>query len=384
MDKKTILAAAAIGLVLMFLLASVALGVLYSQGGSNSQGGSGAGELQGTSFTNITINRYQPYLIVKGGNGSAVEAATAKLKSAGIVEYATTNSGGYIISLANGRDAPKAGLEYEKANASVLATAFIGMPQEITVQGDGITTKAEGTTFDTQLRPIYEEGSRHEAQILVALQGVKIVGLGSFAILPKTVYGAVAVMEIVSAPTAEYAVEVPWEGRAAAKKIALQKGAAYKEKSYIEIPTNASLDSVSAAGKLLFATGAQAGIVSVRNDFADRGLAESQLMLLGLPCNFPPSVASFPNTTGNQSASALVEALFAAGINATLKEASTLTVKLPEYIEKDGQRYYAEGFEITFDTQGALPGAANATVSIDFAAEGSRVGRILGIQIVRE
>lgn len=379
MEKKTMITIFAVGIVAVFIIEMFAIGYLGSGAqAASSQSGTGGTMIQGTATANITINRYGPYLIVQGGNQEAVESTVGMLKGKGLVAYTTKSADGLIVSLNKSRDAVAAAEEFEKANASVLATAYIGMQQEVEVAGDGVTTTAEGITFNTQIRPLYEEGSTQEAQMDIGVQDGKIVGLGSFSILPRVVMNASATAAFTAAPKSAYVVEVPWDSRVKAKGIAAAANATYKEKSYILISQSTPTQALSSAGRLQFATGAQQGVISVQNGFTDIGTAVVSLGMLNISSpTFPPSLATFPNDAGNASAIELLAKLAEANITATISQTSKATVALPEIITKDGNNYRTGNAEFSMDGTGFAANATAVDLYVDFTAEGSRLTRVL-------
>ncbi|MCX6769294.1 MAG: hypothetical protein NT051_01290 [Candidatus Micrarchaeota archaeon] len=377
MDKR-IIYIFAVGLVLMFVIEMFAMGFLGSNSARESTTQNQVGSaINGSALVNITIARYETYIIVSGGNSTEVERIAARLKEAGIVDYTTKNPDGLIVSLKESKFAPEAADAFADANATALATVVISLPATLKIEGDGISTTAEGTSFNTQMRPIYTEGSKQEATFFAEVQNGKVTGLWNFAILPRTISGAIANVTVISQPSAAYTLEIPWESRNTAKAIALAGNATYKEKSYIIVPTDLAQDSLTAVSKAEFVTGVSPGTVSVKNEFEDRWAAESQLAALKITSTFPSSLASFPNQTGNASAILLMDALAGKGINASLTMQSRAKLKLPEIIEVEGEKYKTGGLEFMVDGQLLPANASEARFSLDFTAEGGRIVKML-------
>ena len=369
-----------VALVLMFVFEMVAMGYLGSTASQTSNGNTDGVTLQGNVISNVTISRYEPYVIVKGNDTAAIEAAKQALISSGVADYATQSQDGLIVSLKSSRNAPVAAAEFLKANATVLATAYVNMPSAVKVTGEGITTQAEGTGFSTQLKPVYEEGSRHEASFSVAVENGKVVGLGNFIILPRTFTNVSVVARLASDPASTYTVEVPWDSRALAKPFAVANNATYKEKSYIIVPTDLPSKTLSALSGQAFVTGAQQGVVSVRNDFADEGTAMLQLALLNITPEFPPSIASFSGANANVSAHALLDSLSAVNVTANIIVESKIRAMLPETIEADGANYATDGKTLLFDALNLPANITNVTLNVDFTAE---EGKVVAVQDAR-
>lgn len=373
----------AIGVVAAFVIEGVAIGMMSS----NSQpvddglqpGGSGQSML-GTAYTNLTVLRYEPYLIVKG-SGPAVDAVKQSLIGRGIATYAVPSGGSLIVNLNRSKYAVLAGAEFEAANATVLAQITYGMPPTIRVDGgNGISATVDGLTFKVQARPLYEEGSRVPASMGVQVDAGKIIGIGNLNILPESVAGAIVEARLSSAPESSYSVEVPWESRLAAKEAAAGAGASYRQRSYVIVPGNATTQQLDAIKLYPYVTGSQTGIVSVKNDFANITKATEEFMLARMPPEFPPSIAEFPDDTGGERAALLVKALQDGGIGAVLARHTTVRAVLPESVEKNGRIYHTGGQELEFELVGELGNATSVVLSIDFDAAGSTVSRITGVR----
>jgi len=382
MDKKDWYKLLAVGIVLIFVIEGIAIGILQDDTPSGGGSGTATESLTGTVNTNVTIVRYEPYVIVGGGNQDEVENAKQRLIESGAATYAVPKDENLVVSLRSGKDAPTAAMEFEKANATVLATAMISTPSRLRVDAQDISTTVDGTSFNIQLRPIFDEGSVAAATFVAVVENGVLSQLGNFVILPSYVQGATAQAILVAEKEADFSVEVPWEDRSAAKPIAIAEGAAYKEKSYIIVQQNATsaqLSALSTAGKD-YITGAQAGIVSVRNGYENRSRAEADLLAAGLEMEFPASLATFGNQSENRSLS-LVEKLNASGISAKTVSRKTSTARLPDFVEKDGRKYRTNGIVATFEQTGeALNGSV--LLSLDFQAEGSFVSRLVSVRQV--
>lgn len=374
----------ALGIVVVFALEGIAIGVLQNSGnGGGGQQVQGAASLTGNVLANVTIVRYEPYVIVSGGNASAVEQAKQKLIDSGAATYAVPNGGSIVVSLRSGKEAVAAASEFEKANASVLATASVSTPARLKVEGTDMATTVDGTSFSMQMRPIFEEGAVAPATFVASVENGVIVQLGNFALLPEYQSGVVAQATLVEERQADSSVEVAWQNRSAAKPFAVSDGATYKEKSFIIVPQNASqqqLNAIGASGRD-YVTGLQAGIISVRNGFADRLRAEGDLAAAGLAGAFPESIALFANQSGNESAVALAEKLNAEGIGAKVVSRKVSKAALPGMIESGGKKFRTGGLEVTFEQ---TADAANGTVhlSLEFQAEGSTISRMISVKQV--
>lgn len=379
MEKKTIYMIIAVVVVVAFLLEQVAIGALTNPGSGNPQANASAGSsLTGRAYTNVTISGYEPYIIVSGGSPLIAEIKQ-QLIAEGIATYAVPSGGSWIINLESSKSVVPSAIRFEAANATVLATAMITMPETVAVASGTQIAIAEGTSFSMQMRPVYEEGSIEQAYFMAQVDNGVITGIGTLSMLPSLVKGAQAPAEVISQPEASYAVEVAWPDRASAKKAAIASGASYKEKSYITITENATQEQLTAAAAKPYITAVQAGILSVANSFADMENSSAQLSALGLSPSFPASVASFANQSGNQSAIALLENLTASGMNATLASQSRMKVLLPPSIEMGGRAYYLpESIRgLWLDASGPWPNATNATAIFDFQANGNSIASIV-------
>lgn len=372
----------AIGIVLVFVLEGIAIGVMQNDNQpSSNQQVEGTASLTGNVNTNVTIVRYEPYVIVNGGNASEVEKIKERLIESGVATYAVPNGQSLVVSLRSGKDALDAAQEFEYANASVLATASISTAAKLKVEGTDITTTVDGTSFSMQMRPIFEEGSVAPATFVASVQNGVIVQLGNFALLPDYQSGVVAQAALVEQKQADLSVEVAWQNRSAAKAIAVSQGAAYKEKSYIIVPQGASqaqMSAIAASGKD-YITGVQLGIISVSNGFVDRLRAEGDLANAGLAGEFPVSIALFSNQSGNESVVALAEKLNENGIESAVVSRKVSKATLPDIIENAGKKYRTGGIVVSFEQ---VAEAENGTVflSLEFQSEGSSLSRLISVK----
>ena len=252
------------------------------------------------------------------------------------------------------------------------------------VDDGSISIPVEGSTFTMQLRPLFEEGSSAQARFTAYAQQGKLVSLGDFSFLPISLSGVLVQAMAVQSGAGDFAIEVDWKDRSAAKQIALERGASYREKSFIAIPQNAtqdSLDSAVSAGKG-YVTFASPGVLGVRNDFADSEKANADLSATGLELSFPPSEASFANQSGEQGLQALqtlLDAFSSAGINAAIVESSVSRARLPDRLDHEGTVFYTGGREVEFSGTGSGQPGENGTVLLElsFEAVGSSVSRII-------
>lgn len=374
----------AIGIVAAFVIEGVAIGMLSGNQNapqdSSQQAGTGGQSLLGTATMNLTILKYEPYLIVKG-DPALVEQVKQSLVDRGIATYSVQSGDSVIVNLNSSKSAPAAASEFEKVNATVLAQVTYSMPPTVKVEGgSGISTTVDGATFKLQARPAYEEGSAVPARMSVQVDNGKIIGIGNLNMLPESVAGAIVEAEVTGEPRTEYEVAVPWESRLEGKRIADGEGASYRQKSFIIVPANAAKEQLDAIKLYPYVTGSQIGIVSVKNDFVNASRAGQDFALARLQPEFPPSVATFANDTGGERAHALAEKLSAAGIAATLSTRTSARALLPETIESGGKTYYTGGKIVEFETGGALAGGAKVKLVLDFAASGSTISQITSVK----
>ena len=393
MDKKTLyIAIFAIGVVVLFIVEPFAIGMLQSagkgSGGSAPIGGNSSSVtgFVGTTVANITIVRYEPYLIVTG-NSSAVDGVKDGLISSGVATYAVWTGNSLVVSLKSSKDVPAAALEFQDANATAVATAYLTTAESVTVtDSNGTSVSAQGTSVSMQINPIYEEGSTHEAQFAARVDAGQVTGIGSITIAPLAVIGIPVEAALSSQPQATYTVIVAFSDRASARPLALAANATYKERSFIFV-ANASKDALDAAmAGQAYVTGTQPGVVSVQNGFVDSEAAGLYLFQKGLTATFPDSLATFGNATdGNASASALVASLAAMNISSKVSEDWTATIRLPSVLEKGGKQYIgpANGIELLIEGTGAPRENVTAmNVSVDIEAVGSKITRITAVNPV--
>ncbi len=378
MDKSDWYKILAIVLVAVFVFEMIAIGVMNNNGpGSGSVGATGEDTssittLTGTTTTNMTIVSYQPYLVVSG-NGSGIEEAKQRLIDSGVATYEVPATGAYVLNLRGGSDVLNAAAELEKANASVIATVVMNTPAKITVEGEGITIKADGAGFTMQMRPVYEEGSVVPATFTAYVQNGQLTSIGSLSFLQEYVNARIPTALEGNYETAY--VEIAWENRSAAKAIAKAANATFKEKSYIYLvnATEAQQNATYAATRA-YSTGAEGGILGVRNDFANRTQAMEDIMGSGAKPSFPPSVASFANDTNGSMTQALAAQFAAAGLDATLVKTKVLKLKFPEEFVAGGKTYKGAGYEIEIEQTGPISGNT-VWLDAEFEALGNRISR---------
>jgi len=372
----------ALGFVAVFVIEMVALGALNT--GSSKTGGTGqAGvlDITGNVVDNVTITRYEPYLLVSG-NGSGIEGVKQRLIDRGEATYAMASGDGTIVNLNGSRYILSAAAEFENANATVLANAVITMSETVKIVGQNLTTEAQGSTFKWQIRPIYPEGSKVLSQFVARSQGGQVVGMGSLTLLPESVSGVFAEAKIDAEMPVTSLIEIPWAARTAARQIARGAGAAYKEKSFVNVLPNATQTQLDAIRIYDYITGVQSGVVSVKNDFVNETRAARELSLMKLAPVFPPSLAYFANLSGNDTdrTAALLSELQSAGVNATLVTETKVRLRLPDKVGKNGKEYATGGrvLELAVD---ALPeNATTLNLTLDFEAAGSAITRITAVR----
>jgi len=380
MDKADMYKIFAIGIVAVFVIEAFALGFMNNSSSNRATdpGTATLATLSGKAATNMTIVRYEPYLII-GGSSPEIDGIKKKLIDSGMATYEVQTAGNTILNLRSGKDAPSAAAELEKANATVLSSATIATAAKVRVEGDSISTTVDGARFKMQMRPEFEEGTVVPASFTADVQDGQIVSIGSFTFLPAIITGAQAAAILEGTNRTEY-IEIAWENRTVAKQIAKSEGAVYREKSYISIDQGASaetLKSVLAQGKA-FVTGVQPGVISVKNDFTGRQEAFALLLPLNLTPQFPPSVA-LPNGSSNASAEALLKKLAGAGISARAVESNTIKLKFPLSIEKDGKNYSSAGYGVELEAD-APANATSVLLDVDFEASGSTITRFISIR----
>jgi hypothetical protein len=390
MDKKTLyIAIFAIGIVVLFIIEPFAIGMLQSAGNGNTGGNGDGGNSSSLSFTgnavaNITIDRYEPYLVVTG-NASSIEKVKDGLVASGKATYAVWSGDSMIVSLKSSKDVPSAAAEFESANASALATAYLSTSQKVrVVDAEGAAVDAEGTSISMQIRPIYEEGSQHEAQFAARVDSGQVTGIGSVSIMPLVVKDIMVEAKLSSKPAATYTLRVAFKDRVAAKPFVLAANATYKERSFVYVE-NASKEALDAAvaGKA-YVTGTQPGVISVNNGFVDSEALGLDLFQKGYTAVFPQSIATFADF-GNGSADALAGKLKAQNMSAEITTDWTGKIKLPSVLVKGGKQYIgpAEGIELLIEGTGVPQENVTAmNVSVNIEVAGSRITRVTAVNPV--
>jgi len=390
MDKKTLyIGIFAIGIVVLFIVEPFAIGMIQSAGNGNTGGSSSGSNSSSVSFTgnavaNITIVRYEPYLIVSGNNSNA-GAVNEKLIGEGRVTYASWNGDTLIVSLKNSKDVPAAAAEFEAGNASVVATAYLTTSPTVKVSDTtGKSVDAQGTSISMQIRPIYEEGSTHEAQFAARVDAGQMTGIGSVSIMPLVVNDVMVEAKLSSKPAATYTLRVAFKDRVAAKPFVLAANATYKERSFVYVE-NASKEALDTAvvGKT-YVTGTQPGVISVNNDFVDSEALGIDLFQKGYDAMFPQSIATFADAS-NGSTEALLEKLKAENMSAEITADWTAKIMLPSVLEKDGKQYVgpADGIELLIEGTGTPKENVTAmNVSVNIETAGSRITRITAVNPV--
>lgn len=381
MDKSDWYKILAIGFVLVFVFEMVAIGALNNN--SSAPGGAGgavSATFTGTAEEDMTLVRYEPYIAVTG-NGSAVDAVKKSLIDSGVATYEVPAKDAFVLNLRSGKDVPAAAAAFEKANATVLATAAMNTPSTIVVDSEGISTVAQGASFTMQLRPIYDEGASVPVSFTAYVQDGQLYSISNMVFKPSYVTGARIPAEFAGVSETSY-IEVAWENRSVAKAIARAANATYKEKSYIVLKnaTDAQLNA-SLAATAAYSTGAENGVLSVQNGFVDRERAASDIASTGVTSGaFPPSVASFANDSNGSLAIALDSQFKAAGIESKLVQVNLVRLKFPAQFEYNGRKYSGEGYEVELEGNAS---AAWKTVWLDadFESLGGKISRFGSIAI---
>ena len=390
MDKKTLyIGIFAVGIVVLFIIEPFAIGMLQSAGNGNAGGSGNGGNASSVSFTgnaaaNITVSRYEPYLVVTG-NASGIEKVKDRLVSSGMATYAVWSGDSLVVSLKSSKDVPSAAMEFEDINASVVATTYLSTSQTVKVtDASGKSVEAEGTSISMQMRPIYEEGSTHEALFTARVDSGQVTGIGAVSIMPLVVNGVMVEAKISSQPVAAYTVRVAFKDRVAAKPLVLAANATYRERSfvYVENASKEALDAAVAGNP--FVTGTQPGVISVQNGFVDSESMGLSLFQKGYTAVFPQSIATFADAS-NASAVALIGELQSQNMSAEMTSDWTGKIRLPSVLEKDGKRYSgpAGGLELLIEGTGTPRENVTAmNVSVNIETSGSRITRVTAVNPV--
>jgi len=380
----------AIVIVLAFAFEGISSGMLRQGGNKNGNRETPALDLSGRALANVTLARYEPYVIVEG-NESAIAEVKEALLASGNATYAIKSGESTIVSLKSGKSVQSAAALFEGAGAEVTASATVTLPARIGIGGNGVTTTVPGgASFTMKIRPVYAEGEVVPASFDAIVKNGELVSVGNFQFVPLAISGARVNVILVGAPSYRRSIEVSWQDRARGKALAAESNASYKERSYVLVTSSAGADQISALlAEANYVTSAQpgSGVVSVRNDFSDVEMANATLSRLGFEPVFPPSTASFANSTGEEEAK-LYASMAEAGIEAMMAEKAAAAAKFPEEFVWGGITYLASNFELVLELP--PPIAANASngtlapVVIDFEAAGKRVTRITSVKVAAE
>ena len=384
MEKSDWYKILAIGFVVIFVFEMVAIGALnnnHSSSGTTANSGTGdLSTITGSAQEDMTLVRYEPYIIVTG-NGSAVDAAEKGLIDSGIATYEVPSAGGFVLNLKSSKDVPAAAAKFLEANATVLATATISTPSKVTVDNGSIVTKIDGSSFTMQLSPIYAEGASIPTSFTAYVQDGQLYSIGNIMFLPDYVTGARIATQL-EGDYYTYYDEVAWENRSAAKAIATADNATYKEKSYVILnnATDAQLNASLSAAKA-YATGAENGILSVQNGFTDKAQVATDIASAGVfGGSFPPSVASYANDSDGNLTRKLDADLKAAGIKTNFVQVEVVRLKFPDEFDYNGKTYQSSGFEVELEKTMPISGKT-VWLDADFQAVGGAISKFGSIAI---
>lgn len=383
MDKRALyLSIFAVGMVLLFLLEPFAMAMFNSRStpkDSDTMGNSTAFNFIGTGYSNITVVRYEPYVIVNEPSEDS-ESIAKNLISLGIASYSFMKDNALVVSLKSSKSVPKVAEEFEKANYTVIATAHITTSQSVrVVNKEGKELIAEGNSAIMKIRPIYEEGLFYPASFPARVDGNKLTGIGAISPISSLISNVKTNASILEEPSVFYAVLIPWENRVAAKPLVKDSGASFKEQSFVRVngATKGEL-SFALAGEY-YITEIQDGLISVNNDFADKEALNALLSEKGFSPEFPPSFAFFSNQTDKNAAESLIKRLAESNISSELQEKWVAQVYLPLEIEDSGTVYYLSKKDsvVRIEGEGAPPSSGSLEIEVSFHAVGKKILRIL-------
>ncbi|MCX8197013.1 MAG: hypothetical protein N3G80_01715 [Candidatus Micrarchaeota archaeon] len=378
MKKETLYKIFAIALVAIFIIEMAAIGIMNTARGRTAQEEQSQADQTsfiGSAEDNITLLRYEPYLLLYG-NQSQIEKAKKALIERKIATYATTLEDATVINLASAADLAMAYQEIEQYNITAVANAMFSMSEQVAVVGPtGEARKARGSSFKIQISPIYPEGSKLPAIFAAQVEKGVITGIGSVMILPQTQEAEVEA-EIEQIKQASIYLEISWKDRNRAKQIAKQKNAVFKEKSYILVDENVTDEQLGKAGQYEYVTAVQKGIISVKNDFFDQERARADLAALNINPTFPYSIISMPNWTESEIAS-IKEELERQNISYNAASEVKVSVKLPSEIRKDGKSYAFSQRQYEIDAPAVQENQKKMRLLVKFEAAGNKVIRII-------
>ncbi|MEM4554712.1 MAG: hypothetical protein QXT25_02580 [Candidatus Anstonellaceae archaeon] len=378
MKKETLYKLFAVGLVALFLIEMAAIGLL-----TGGRGGEGEGSRNGNLSSafgavegNLTVLRYEPYLLVSGSQ-EQIEQAKKRLTEKKFATYSTKMNEFTVISLNRSRDVVAAAEEIEDLNLTVLATATLALPEMVKVRSESGVVDAKGSTFQMQLKPIYPEGAKISASLVARVERGQVVAIGSLIFLPQVLTAEVD-GKIEKVKENFWIAEIPWESRNLAKQIAKQEEVAFKERSYLLVK-NASSEQLAQVRNFEYVTAVQEDTISIRNDFADRQKAMADFYAINLEPIFPYSSAQFQrgeNETGFE------HALKQQNITFQLKKKTKAEILLPGKIRVGEEEYINTKSKIELEIE--AEDAEEIRLWLQFEAAGNRVQRIIQVQPAEE
>ncbi|MEM4348198.1 MAG: hypothetical protein QXN37_01370 [Candidatus Anstonellaceae archaeon] len=370
MKKETIYKLFAIGLVALFIIEMAAIGILNSGRGSaqSSQQNGTIADAFGRVHDELTLLRYEPYLIVSGSQ-EQIEQAKKRLSEKNLSIYSTKMNEFTVIGLNQSNHVVEAAEEIEGLNLTVLATATLALPNTVKIESDAGIVHAKGSSFKIQLKPIYQEGSKISASLIAQVQNGQVVAVGSLIFLP-TILSAEVIGKVEKIKDEFLIAEIAWEDRIFAKQIAKQEGIAFKEKSYLMVK-NATPAQLAQIRNFDYVTAVQEDIISVSNDFAGKERAISDFAAVNLEPIFPASEAYFKK---GENSSKFEEILKQSNVSFRLKNQTKVQILLPSKINVDGEEYINPTQNIELEIEAEME---EFKVWIEFEVSGNRIQRII-------
>lgn len=360
MEKKDIVKIFVVAIVALFMIEMAAIG--FSISSNNNAGNAGKGESgRGLVDVNATLEAYEPMLFVVG-EGSALEAAIARMKEDGEVENDTLNEQGVrVLGLFYGSDVLGIARKLGKANASVSAPAIISIPQQVEVKTPSANFEAAGGALKYPVKPEIEAGGQVRFRAVVNVRDGRIESFESIIVSTSETATAIVQAQFENVAKGKFRVLVPWEKRridrgallAALREEDANATLSYEEKSYALPNVTLSAQQIaSIEGGPAYIAGASADAISVARDFTDSQTLQSGLAQIGVGVALPPSVITVSlGEEGNNSQELVYGALNRSGVQAlSLEEAKGYRVVLPQNFTFGGVQYsLGEGIKREFE-----------------------------------
>jgi hypothetical protein len=396
---------ATIGMIVLFILSTIAIYI----SSSSRAGGGATGSTQGmqnepnTTYSfvgkgeaNATLISWDPAIFVKGQDES-LEAMLEKLKDMRVVINDVPQAGGHIIRLADSSLVFSVSRMLSSLNVTIIGSGTISIPQAI-VRGNGIERVVSGGTYPYQGRPDFDQGESFPVVFDAYVEG------NAMPYIPQNIIvlaGQPTDAEIkpinVSIIQPYLKASLPWELRRTditQFQLNLIGGdkVRFKQRSIVlfnDTLTDSQIEKLRAANFNWSTGDIESGLMGVNPEFEDKKQIESDLMPMGIKPLFPvstievyPYMGAMPGSGENRSFEQAMKDTWEIW-NQTFPEISInftpaykLNVILPREINaSDGQAYRL--LKTEYNISSTYPPLENGTLKITFVPRGRQVDSII-------